>query len=69
MYLMKLWLKKFLNLKKEIDIQVQEAQKVPDMINPKRPTVSYIILKWQKLENFKGNKRKQTVTSKERSTN
>ena len=26
MYLMKLWLKKFLNLKKEIDIQVQEAQ-------------------------------------------
>ena len=66
---MKLWLKTFLNLKKEIDIQVQEAQRIPDKINPKRPTVSYIILKLQKLENFKGNKRKQTVTSKEPSTN
>ena len=27
----------FLNLKKEIDTHVQEAQRVPNKINPKRP--------------------------------
>ena len=31
----------FPNLKKEKDIQVQEAQKVPNRINPKRPTPTY----------------------------
>ena len=29
---------KFLNLKKKTDIQVQEAQRVPNKMNPKRPT-------------------------------
>ena len=28
----------FLNLKEEIDIQVQEAQRVPNKINANRPT-------------------------------
>ena len=32
---------KFPNFKKEIDIQVQEVQKVPNKINPNRPTVDY----------------------------
>ena len=31
----------FPNLNKEKDIQVQEAQKVPNGINPKRPTPTY----------------------------
>ena len=40
----------FLNLVKEIDIQVQEVQKVPDKMNPKRPTPRHIIIKTQRLK-------------------
>ena len=35
----------FLNLVKEIDMQVQEAQKVPIMMDAKRPTPRNIIIK------------------------
>ena len=35
----------FPNLMKEIDMQVQEAQKVPNKLDAKRLTPSYIIIK------------------------
>ena len=40
----------FLNLVKEIDIQVQEAQRVPNKLDPKRPTPGHIIVKMAKLK-------------------
>lgn len=44
----------FLNLRKEADIQMQEAQRMPNKRNPERLTVSYIIVK---LSNIKDKKR------------
>ena len=41
---------KFPNLKKETDIQIQEAQGVPDKMNPNRPTPRYIIIKMAKVK-------------------
>ena len=35
----------FPNLVKEIDIQVQEAQRVPNKMDPKRTTTKHIIIK------------------------
>ena len=35
----------FLNLWNEADIQVQEAQKDPNKMNPKRPTPRHIMVK------------------------
>ena len=35
------------NLVKEIDTQIQEAQRVPNKMNPKRPTPRHIIIKMQ----------------------
>ena len=32
---------KFPNFKKEIDIQVQEVQRVPNKMNPNRPTLRH----------------------------
>ena len=40
----------FQNLKKETDIQVQEAQSVPNKMNPNRPTPRHIIIKMVKLK-------------------
>ena len=40
----------FPNLMKERDIQVQKAQRVPNKMNPKRPTPSHIILKMPKVK-------------------
>ena len=40
----------FPNLVKNIDIQDQEAQKVPNKMNPKRPTPIHIIIKMQKVK-------------------
>ena len=37
-------------LVKEIDIQVQEAQRVPDKMNPKRPTPRHILIKMPKVK-------------------
>ena len=46
----KIMTEKFPNLLKEIDIQVQEAQRVPNKMNPKRPTPRHIIIKMQKVK-------------------
>ena len=46
---------------KEIDIQVQEAQRVPNKMNPKRTTPRHIIIKMPKVkdkENLISSKRK-----------
>ena len=40
----------FPNLKKETDIHVQEAQRVPNKMNPNRPTQRHIIIKMAKLK-------------------
>ena len=40
----------FPNLVKEIDMQVQEAQRVPDRMDAKRPTPRHIIIKMPKLK-------------------
>ena len=39
----------FPNLVKEIDIQVQEAQRVPNKLDPKRTTPRHIIIKMPKV--------------------
>ena len=41
----------FPNLVEEIDIQVQEAQRVPNKLDPKRITPRYIIIKMPKVKN------------------
>ena len=41
------WLK-LPNLGKETNIQIQKAQKVPNKMNPKRPTLRHIIIKKSK---------------------
>ena len=43
-------MKNFPNLVKEIDIQVQEAERVPDKLDPKRTTPRHIIIKMPKAE-------------------
>ena len=40
----------FPNLVKEIDIQVQEAQRVPNKLDPKRNTPRHIIIKMPKIK-------------------
>ena len=40
----------FPNLVKEIDMQVQKAQRVPDKIDEKRPTPTHIIVKVPKVK-------------------
>ena len=56
----------FPNLAKEIDIQVQEAQTVSNKLDPKRPTLSYIIIKIPKVKDriLKAAREKKTVTYK-----
>nr|KAF6444260.1 hypothetical protein HJG59_008560 [Molossus molossus] len=58
----------FPNLVKEIDIQVQEAQRVPNKMNPKRPTPRHIIIKMQKVQDkeriLKAARERQLVTYK-----
>ena len=49
----------FPNLMKEMAMEVQEAQRVPIKMNPKRPTPRHIMIKMTKFkdkENFKGSK-------------
>ena len=46
----------FSNLVKEIDMQVHEAQRVPNKMEPKRPNPRHIIIKMQ---NLKSSKRKE----------
>ena len=40
----------FLNLVTEIDIQVQEAQRIPNKLDPKRTTPRHIIIKMSKVK-------------------
>ena len=40
----------FPNLVQEIDIQVQEAQRIPNKLDPKRPTPRHIITKIPKVK-------------------
>ncbi|KAF6074957.1 hypothetical protein HJG60_009367 [Phyllostomus discolor] len=57
----KLMTENFPNLVKEIDIQVPEAQRVPNKRNPKRPTTRHNIIKIPKVKdkgNLKSSKRK-----------
>ena len=42
--------KNFPNLVKEIDIQVQETQRVPNKLDPKRTTARHIIIKMPKVK-------------------
>ena len=53
---------------KEIDIQAQEAQRVPNNLNPKRPTPRHIIIKMPKNKDkeriLKAARGKQLVTDK-----
>ena len=42
----------FPNLVKEIDIKAQDAQRVPNKMNPKRPTPRHIIIKMQKVKDL-----------------
>ena len=43
----------FPNLAKEIDMQVQEAQRVPNKMNAKRPTPRHNIIKMSKVKKIK----------------
>ena len=56
------------NLAKEIDLQVQEAQRVPNQLNPKRTTTRHIIIKMPKVKDkeriLKATTEKQIVTYK-----
>ena len=49
----------FPNLLKEIDMQVQEAQRVPNKMHAKRPTPKYILIK---MSQVKDKERKKLVT-------
>ena len=46
----------FPNLKEQIDIQVQEAQRVPNKRNPNRPTPRHIITKMAKVTDIQKQK-------------
>ena len=54
----------FLNLAKEIDIEVQEAWRVPNKLDPKRTTPKHIIIKMPKVKDkekiLKASREKQT---------
>ena len=56
----------FLDMVKEIDIQVQEAQRVPNKMNPKRPTPRHITIKMSEVKEkerlLKATRKKQLVT-------
>ena len=67
MYLKKIK-ENFLNLVKEIDIQVQEAQRVPNKMDPKRAIPRHIVIKMPKVKDkeriLKEAREKQIVTYK-----
>ena len=59
----------FLNLVKEKIMQVQEAQRVPMKMNPKKPTPRHIMLKMAKFKDkeriLKATREKQVVSIRE----
>ena len=46
----------FPNLKKETDIQVQEAQRVPNKMNPKRPIQKHNIIQMAEVKDKERNR-------------
>ena len=58
----------FTNLAKEIDIQVQEAQRIPNKLDPKRNTPRHITIKMPNVKDkertLKSAREKQRVTYK-----
>ena len=58
----------FPNLAKKIDIQVQEAQRLPNKLDPKRTTPRHIVIKMPKVKDkeriLKAARGKQIVTWK-----
>ena len=61
--------KNFPNLMKEINIQAQEAQRIPNKMNPKRPTPRHNLIKMPKIKDkeriLKAAREEQLVTYKE----
>ena len=59
----------FPNFVKEINIEVQETQRVPNKVDPKRSTPRHIIIKMPKVKDkeriLKAAREKETVTYKE----
>ena len=43
----KIMMENFPNVMREKFVQVQEARRIPIIMNPKRPTPRHIIIKWQ----------------------
>ena len=62
----------FLNLGKELEMQVQEAQRIPNKLDPKRTTPRHIMIKMPKVKDkeriLKAARGKQRVTYKAVST-
>ena len=58
----------FPNLVKEIDIQVQEAQRVPNKLDSRRNTLRHIVIKLSKIKDkeriLKVTREKETVSCK-----
>ena len=54
----------FPNLVKEIDMQVQEAQRIPDKIVAKRAIPKHIIIEMSKVKNKEQQEKKKLVTYK-----
>ena len=58
--------RKFPNLDKETDIQIQETQRILNRINPDRTTTRHILIKMVKIKNkdriLKAAKEKQQIT-------
>ena len=58
----------FPNMGKEIATQVQEAQRVPGRINPRRNTPRHVVIKWTKIKDkeksLKATREKQQITYK-----
>ena len=56
-------IKNFPSLVKEIDMQVQEAQRVPNKMYAKRPIPTHIIIKMPKVKNKEEFKKHQEKSS------
>ena len=55
---------KFPNLKKETDIQIQEAQRVPNKMNSNRLAPRHIIVKMGKVKDKKENSKGSKIKTK-----
>ena len=69
MYLKNIMKENFPNLVRELDIQVQEAQRVPNKVDARRPTPRHIIMKMPKVKDkeriLKAASDKQVVITEE----